>query len=141
MSADKGKSLAKEPMDIDGEDEGEEDDDEEEEDEDAGEAAPKLTKQMLLCMAMQGHHAVLEECLESDPAFTPNICDQLGMTLLHWAACNGHPDTAAMLLRRNADPTLRNQWGEVPLQLAIRKQHARVVEVITAAGAASAPNP
>ena len=121
-------------MDVD-RDEEEDGDDDEEEDGEEGER-PKVTKQMLLVMAMQGHHEVLEASLQSDDALGPNIADQIGMSLLHWACCNGHPETVRMLLTLNANPGQRDSWGQSPLDLAVRKNHQAVVEVLNAYTAA-----
>eukprot|EP00669_Euglena_mutabilis_P014377 TRINITY_DN9442_c0_g1_i1.p3 TRINITY_DN9442_c0_g1~~TRINITY_DN9442_c0_g1_i1.p3 ORF type:complete len:100 (-),score=35.50 TRINITY_DN9442_c0_g1_i1:91-390(-) len=79
---------------------------------------------------MQGQHDILDQCLGPDLGFGIDFRDQLGLTPLHWAACNGHDRTVAVLLRHGADPLLKDQWGQTAQHLAARKGHPKVVEVL-----------
>eukprot|EP01012_Entosiphon_sulcatum_P020082 TRINITY_DN2504_c0_g1_i1.p1 TRINITY_DN2504_c0_g1~~TRINITY_DN2504_c0_g1_i1.p1 ORF type:complete len:152 (-),score=38.68 TRINITY_DN2504_c0_g1_i1:30-461(-) len=112
----------KPPMEEDPNQSDDDEEDEEEEDEE-----DDVTPNMLLQMAMAGDTAVLQACIENGSNI--HTADHLGLTLLHWAACNGHDATVRMLLQSGADAARKNSWGETALQIAVRKKHDRVILV------------
>ena len=65
--------------------------------------------------------------------------NQDGYTPLHWAAMDGHVETAALLLDRGADVDARDERGATPLHYALKKGHARTVEVLRKHGGADKP--
>mmetsp|Transcript_110749 Transcript_110749/g.319985 ORF Transcript_110749/g.319985 Transcript_110749/m.319985 type:complete len:238 (-) Transcript_110749:148-861(-) len=52
-----------------------------------------------------------------------NAVEEDGWTPLHFAAIEGHRDVCILLLRGNADPTLRNGNEHTPLELARANEH------------------
>ncbi len=58
-----------------------------------------------------------------DRAADPNLQNKFGETALHWAASQGHPDLAALLLDRAADPNLQNEIGDTALHWAVFWNH------------------
>lgn len=56
--------------------------------------------------------------------------DQVGNTLLHYAAFSGRSDVAEILLNRNCDLNRTNNMGETPLMLADENDHAVVAGLI-----------
>ncbi|HYQ80471.1 MAG TPA: ankyrin repeat domain-containing protein, partial [Anaeromyxobacteraceae bacterium] len=57
------------------------------------------------------------------------------LTLLMWAAGQGHLDTVRMLLSRGADPKARDDRGKTALAIAAEAGHAAEAEALRAAGA------
>eukprot|EP01059_Diplonema_ambulator_P005987 TRINITY_DN15765_c0_g1_i1.p2 TRINITY_DN15765_c0_g1~~TRINITY_DN15765_c0_g1_i1.p2 ORF type:complete len:146 (+),score=41.55 TRINITY_DN15765_c0_g1_i1:35-439(+) len=54
--------------------------------------------------------------------------DESGMTLVHWAACNGSPKVLAFMLKKTPElAALTNVWDETALVLATRKNHPAVI--------------
>ena len=45
--------------------------------------------------------------------------DDNGLTALHWACDRRHRALASELLRRGADPNIKDQYGETPLHYAL----------------------
>ena len=45
-----------------------------------------------------------------------------GLTPLHWAAANGTPETIEALLEAGADPTVRDDDGDTPGDLAAERE-------------------
>ncbi|MCO8270657.1 ankyrin repeat domain-containing protein [Actinoplanes sp. TRM 88003] len=64
-----------------------------------------------------------------------NLTNAKGDTLLILAAYHEHPDTAAALLDRGADPDRVNDRGQTALSAAVFRQSAETVKVLLAAGA------
>jgi ankyrin repeat protein len=61
--------------------------------------------------------------------------DALGRTALWWAACNGHEDTVALLLRNKADINA-DEWNrETPLIIAASQGYEPVVKLLLKSGA------
>eukprot|EP00906_Rhabdomonas_costata_P021328 RCo030977 len=87
-----------------------------------------VSKDMLLRMAMNGDAEILEQCLEGK--CNVDSKDQFGMTLLHWASCNGRPSAVKVLLKYGALHDAKNSWGETPAVLAKRKGHTEVLDLL-----------
>ena len=79
-------------------------------------------------LAREGSTAALAQYVEAGvPA---NLTNHKGDTLLMLAAYHGHADTAAMLLRRGADPDVLNDRGQSVVAGAVFKDHEEVVRVL-----------
>jgi hypothetical protein len=66
----------------------------------------------------KGHLAVVQKLLNAGTSV--NEVARHGMTALHWAVAGGHTQVVGALLKAGADPTIRNEEGESPTQLAER---------------------
>lgn len=75
--------------------------------------------------AYSGNVADLEAALEEDPRAVNVIGAGIeGWTALKAALVNGHPDVVPVLLRRGADPNLRDsKWGATPLYELLTNCH------------------
>ncbi len=60
----------------------------------------------------------------------PNRADELGDSALHYAAALGGEAGAALLLSLGADPTVRNASGETPADVAKRRGHGSLAELL-----------
>ncbi|KAI5803509.1 ankyrin repeat-containing domain protein, partial [Peziza echinospora] len=63
-------------------------------------------------------------------AVSVNAQDLSGFTPLHYAAQSGSVDLVTLLLSKSADLSIRGRKGEVPLALAARNGHTKVVEAL-----------
>ncbi|XP_064548266.1 G patch domain and ankyrin repeat-containing protein 1 homolog [Drosophila montana] len=59
-----------------------------------------------------------------------NACDSYGWTALMMAACEGAEDAVAWLLQLGADADVADKGGNTALQLASKKGHARIVQLL-----------
>ncbi len=69
-----------------------------------------------------------------------NARDDAGSTPLHQAAAFGRLDAVQLLLKHGADPTLRNQEGDTPLDRAVKMKlpnQEKLIETLKAAQAAA----
>jgi ankyrin repeat protein len=55
-----------------------------------------------------------------------NITGDLGNTPLHHAASRGNTEIASKLLRHGANPVLKNEFGQTPLDLSMLMKHPNV---------------
>lgn len=58
-----------------------------------------------------------------------------GSTALHWAVHNVDEEMTELLLSREADPAIKNNYGAAPLSEAVRIANAKLVGMLLAAGA------
>jgi ankyrin repeat protein len=72
--------------------------------------------------AARGHIGVTSALLSRDLTKV-NIKDSKGMTPLAWAARNGRDAVLLQLLQRDADSNSSNNFGETPLDMALRRGH------------------
>lgn len=61
-----------------------------------------------------------------------NCKGDLGSTPLHYAASRGHSEIAQELLQSGADPTITNEFGQTPLDLAVPMKRGNVVNLLQA---------
>ncbi|KAF7635551.1 hypothetical protein Mgra_00005093 [Meloidogyne graminicola] len=59
-----------------------------------------------------------------------NICDWKGNTALHIASMEGYTIIVYQLLKRNAEKTIKNNEGKIPLDIAVEKCHADIVTLL-----------
>jgi molybdopterin converting factor small subunit len=59
-----------------------------------------------------------------------NAKSSYGSTPLHWASYNGHESTVSFLLENGADPTITNNDGKTPVQVAQEKNNQKCVAAI-----------
>ncbi|XP_062130342.1 G patch domain and ankyrin repeat-containing protein 1 homolog [Drosophila sulfurigaster albostrigata] len=59
-----------------------------------------------------------------------NACDTYGWTALMMAACEGATDSVAWLLQLGASTEIKDKSGNTALQLAKRKNHVTIVELL-----------
>ncbi|MBL7645012.1 MAG: ankyrin repeat domain-containing protein [Candidatus Hydrogenedentes bacterium] len=85
-------------------------------------------------MAAQGDLPGVSEAISDMPAAV-NLFDSMQNTPLMSAVQTGECETAALLLERGADPTLRNLEGEFPLAIALRRSHFACAETLLERGA------
>lgn len=57
-----------------------------------------------------------------------NVCDEEGMSLLHWACDRGHEDIVDILLSKNCDVNLRATDGQTPLHYAVSCEYMSIVQ-------------
>lgn len=74
------------------------------------------------------------------PGLDVNVTDGLGNTALIRASERGHLGIVQELLKKEANPSLRNEDGETPLLLAIRNNHTDVFENLSEADSTSIAN-
>jgi len=70
-----------------------------------------------------------------DRGLDVNSVDPAGSTLLHIAARDGNDKLASELLKRHANPDVRNRVGDTPLMLAAYSGKQGAAETLIAAGA------
>ena len=63
----------------------------------------------------------LAALLAQHPQAVSEPDSEFGGTALHWAAYNGSPAVASILLARGADRAVKNRNGESPLEVALRR--------------------
>lgn len=98
--------------------------------------------------AALGDEAALREVLDAVPG-SASAATSSGSTPLHWAARDGNSACAALLLARGALPSVRNDGGDSPLDLALRRGDDRLARELerhmpgfsSAAAAAAQPPP
>jgi ankyrin repeat protein len=56
-----------------------------------------------------------------DNGVNVNVHDKRGSTALHFAASEGHPEVARMLLEFKAEVNSRNEDGSTPITLSVVK--------------------
>ncbi len=61
--------------------------------------------------------------------------DEYGRTALHYAARDGHPDIALLLLSRGAEANAKDNKGRTALHLAVYYRQDEVAELLLAGGA------
>ncbi|KAJ9469510.1 hypothetical protein DIPPA_25005 [Diplonema papillatum] len=112
------------------------DEEEEEDEEDEGDAETERQFHSLAVQCVWDDNALHLRLLISSGLDVGAWRDEYGMTLLHWAACNGSAKCAALVYNASPDLlTLQNTWGETALQLAQRKQHGVLVSMLEKAAA------
>lgn len=100
----------------------------------AAETTEALRKESrLLSSARDGDIATLQQLLK-DPSSPPNIncVDVQGNSSLHCAAYRGHKEAAVLLLQNGIDTAIRNQRGQLALDLARDAQTLQVLSVKSA---------
>src|SRR5262245_41069080 len=75
------------------------------------------------------------EILLTDPAVDLNAQDTAGVTILMLASYYGHRDLVSLILRRGANPNLRDKQGRSALERAIAEWHQDIIELLIQAGA------
>jgi ankyrin repeat protein len=101
-------------------------------------AKPELTPEALdlaaklFDYARAGDTSSLQQYLTA--GIPPNLTNHEGNTLLMLAAYNGHPETVAFLLERNADTNVLNGRGQSPLAGAVFKGYDEVVKLLIEKG-------
>jgi ankyrin repeat protein/beta-lactamase regulating signal transducer with metallopeptidase domain len=85
--------------------------------------------------ARTGQAGAIEKTVEEKARI--NACDENGKTALHYAAENGHGETACTLIKLGADPSIRDREGRTALDLAIQKGHTGTAEMLKSATANS----
>jgi ankyrin repeat protein len=63
----------------------------------------------------------------------PNLKDNLGFRPLHWAAFCNRPNVCALLLVSGADADATDNAGDTPMDVAKRRGHATIMEILKAA--------
>lgn len=74
-----------------------------------------------------------------DAGVPVDIRTNTGDSLLMLACCNGHLDTARLLLEKGAAPNLRNDQRLTPLECADSRGHTEIVTLLRTYGADSEP--
>ena len=59
-----------------------------------------------------------------------NSIGDMGFTPLHYAAMIGRIEIANKLLALGADPSIRNEFGETPMEVAINGSHADMIKIL-----------
>ena len=127
-------TLEPENADVDMEDAAQEEEESESESEDETDQIKEIALQCVLrddLVNLTVLHASV-----GDDNLIPTWMDASGMTLLHWAACNGSPKVLVHILKKYPNMmSVLNQWGEIPKQLAIRKKNNATVDILNKAEA------
>ncbi len=85
----------------------------------------------LMFAAWQGNHLLVEQLLQRSAS--PNIQDPSGFTPLHWAVYGGYSAVADILLRYEADYSVRDiKNGFTPLHWAVKLGNQQLVELLLA---------
>uniref|UniRef100_A0A1I8BL30 Arf-GAP with coiled-coil, ANK repeat and PH domain-containing protein 2 n=1 Tax=Meloidogyne hapla TaxID=6305 RepID=A0A1I8BL30_MELHA len=82
-----------------------------------------------LHLAVKSRQATVVEFLLLNGAKI-NICDWKGNTALHLASMEGYTIIVYQLLKRNAEKTIKNDEGKIPLDIAVEKCHAENVTLL-----------
>ena len=61
-----------------------------------------------------------------------NTRGEHGFTALHHAASQGHLDVVRVLLDRGATPTVLNDWGQTPLDVAKLSERVSIAALLSA---------
>ena len=70
---------------------------------------------------------------EDDFRSLVDMTDYDGRTPLHLAATEGHSAVARILLENGATTHVRDRWGQLPLEIARRHRHKKVIAALRAA--------
>ncbi|XP_077359675.1 ankyrin repeat domain-containing protein 22 isoform X2 [Festucalex cinctus] len=82
----------------------------------------------LLLQKQKRNEALMKEVLDSD--VDVNAVDYKGNTALHYVCLRKRHQLVPLLLLRDADPHLKNQDGESPLDIAMRLKFSEVVRLL-----------
>lgn len=66
-----------------------------------------------------------------DKGLDPDLSNENGWTLLMLAAVEGNVEIGKLLLEAGASPASTNTKGDTPLSIAISRNHASFVELLT----------
>lgn len=96
----------------------------------AAEATEKLKNESnLLTASREGDIEVLNRLLKGEHPPNINCVDAQGNSCLHCAAYRGHKETAVLLLQNGIDTNIRNNRGQLALDLARDAQTLQVLSV------------
>lgn len=84
---------------------------------------------LLIKAAQRGCWEVIDTLLEGKVSI--NTVDHLGNTALHWAAWNQHSVVVEALLKRNADPMIKNKNGNLASKSAEHNGNNMILEMLT----------
>ncbi len=59
-----------------------------------------------------------------------NLCDEDGLSLLHWAADRGRREACEILLQGGANSQLKDEDGQTPLDYAITCEHDDIIKLL-----------
>lgn len=93
-----------------------------------------------LYWAAHGGHTEAVEILISNSFVDLNVRNKLGDSALHAAAWKGHADIIQMLLRRGADPDIRNNENKLALDLSSDAACAALLKPKPRGGSLSSSN-
>lgn len=80
--------------------------------------------------AQKGLTSIVVLLLEAGASVNSTLSN--GMTALHWAAFNGFEDVVeALLLRQDADPSIKDGFGRAPWLCAAEKGHYHLTELLS----------
>lgn len=77
--------------------------------------------------AWNGHFNVLKMLLTPENVNEPGF---IGRTALFGASARGHYDIAKYLLENNADPNIKDEFGETPLICSIETEHIKIANLL-----------
>ena len=85
----------------------------------------------LHCAALNGHVRIIDAiCQHPLGGTTVNYHNKQQPTALFLACENGHLGAVTALLKHKADPTIPNSEGITPMEIAIKNEHASVVQLL-----------
>ena len=89
----------------------------------------------MITAARHGSYENVERYLKSGvhPDITYDVDEYEGWTALQWAAYCGKHDVVRLLLEHGANPTLVNDLGQSPLNLALIRGHSQCIALLTTA--------
>ena len=91
----------------------------------------------MITAARHGSYENVERYLKSGvhPDITYDVDEYEGWTALQWAAYYNNHDIVRILLEHGANPTLVNDLGQSPLNLALIRAHSQCIALLTTATA------
>lgn len=100
-------------------------------------AAQGLTA--LMEAARSGLTATMQAHLDADASIDQQDAD--GFTALHFASYNNHPSAVMLLLAHNADPSIKQAFGDTALDIAKEEGHVEVITILASPAKVSLLNP
>lgn len=91
-------------------------------------------QEAMIISAREGHVDILDCLLNNELVKINDECPLSGETSLCAASASGRKDSCKLLLKKGADPSVKNKNGDLPLHLATINGHYEIVDLLMSSG-------